>query len=70
MFNLSVQLSRELFDSLMFEDGTNSLSRNVSKDITNLRSVIPQKSADLIYTMGEAWKHKTHIFKLCFKIHQ
>jgi len=57
IFSLSVQLSRELFDSLTFEDGTDRLSRNVSKRITSLRRVIPQKNAVLIYTTGVARKH-------------
>jgi hypothetical protein len=60
-------------DFLTLEDGTDTLSRNVSKGITTWRCVTPQKSADLISIAAEAWNHGSELCFLaregCFELH-
>ena len=45
-------------DSLILEDVNYWLSRNVGEEFASVCCVMPQKSADIVYFVGEAWmKH-------------
>jgi hypothetical protein len=49
---------QRLKDFLSLEDGTDTLSRRVSKGLPLDAALTPQKRADLINIAAEAWKYE------------
>jgi len=58
-YRSQLQRSRTLLGLFYLEAGANKLSRNVGKSAI-LRWVKSEKSADLLYTVVEAWKFHVH----------